>query len=486
MNGVRTKLIKLGFGFDMALGGIAQNRLRSLLTIIGVTIGVASVVSLVSIGEGARQVIVSQFESLGTNVIEVKSHHPRTRLKVEDAYELEERVPSVAAAMPVVETQAQVKWRRNVRKNVGILGVSEEFPFIRDHELLAGRFFGLLHVKQRLRVAVVGCDLVESLFDGRNPIGQGIYIDGQRYRVLGVLEPKGSKMAGGIDQKIVVPVTTAQRITKSYAVDAIWAKAKDRNSVDLAVVHISRVMRKKFGLKLTSATAAMKQGESGEGQGSSEGEEAGEGGGSEEEADTGEGAGEAAEVVNGGVAVKRAKERVALQPSMRYVGGPMRYGPEGEAETPLSDKEGTLLTITSLNEMVKEASKANRVMTLMLAGIASVSLLVGGLGIMNIMLVSVSERTAEIGLRKALGATRADLLYQFMVEAFLLSGFGGVLGVILGYTGARFLQMQGIETVITWGSSWVALGIAMVVGLAFGVYPAYVASGLSPVEALRH
>ncbi|HHY39417.1 MAG TPA: FtsX-like permease family protein [Clostridia bacterium] len=483
MNGLRTSLIKLGFGFEMALGGIAQNRLRSLLTIIGVTIGVASVVSLVSIGEGARQVIVSQFESLGTNVIEVKSHHPRMRLKVEDAYELEERVPSIAAAMPVIETQAQVKWRRNVRKNVGILGVSEEFPFIRDHKLLAGRFFGLLHVKGRVRVAVVGYDLVDSLFDGRNPIGQGIYIDGQRYRVLGVLEPKGSKMAGGIDQKIVVPVTTAQRITKSYAVDAIWAKAKDRNSVDLAVVHISRVMRKKFGLKLTSATAALKEGGSVEGTGGSgsEGEggqedQAGEPGG---EADTGEGKVEGARVTSGAVAEKTAIARV--------VGGEVvPYGPGEQGPTPPSEKEGPLLTITSLNEMVKEASKANRVMTLMLAGIASVSLLVGGLGIMNIMLVSVSERTAEIGLRKALGATRADLLYQFLVEAFLLSGFGGVLGVILGYAGARFLQLHGIETVITWGSSWVALGVAMIVGLAFGVYPAYVASGLSPVEALRH
>lgn len=483
MNGLRTRLIKLGFGFEMALGGIAQNRLRSLLTIIGVTIGVASVVSLVSIGEGARQVIVSQFESLGTNVIEVKSHHPRARLKVEDAYDLEKRVPSISAAMPVVETQAQVKWRRNVRKNVGILGVSEEFPFIRDHKLLAGHFFGLLHVKGRLRVAVVGYDLVDSLFDGRNPIGQGIYIDGQRYRVLGVLEPKGLKMAGGIDQKIVVPVTTAQRITKSYVVDAIWAKAKDRNSVDLAVVHISRVMRKKFGLKLTSATAALKEGGSVEGTGGS-GSESEEGqrdqvGEREGEADAIEGAREGARVKSFAAAEKIAKARVVD-------GRAIPYGPGEEGQKPPSEKEGPLLTITSLNEMVKEASKANRVMTLMLAGIASVSLLVGGLGIMNIMLVSVSERTGEIGLRKAIGATRADLLYQFLVEAFLLSGFGGVLGIILGYAGARFLQLQGIETVITWGSSWVALGVAMIVGLAFGVYPAYVASGLSPVEALRH
>lgn len=459
MKGIRANLVKLGFGFDMALNGIAQNRLRSILTIIGVMIGVASVVSLVSIGEGARQVIVNQFESLGTNVIEIKSNHPRARLKVEDAYELEERIPSITAAMPVVEAKAQVKWRRTVKKNIGILGVSEDFPVIRDHEMLAGRFFSMLHVKQRVRVAVVGYDLVDTLFDGRNPIGQGIYIDGQRYRVLGVLRSKGMKMAGNIDKKIVVPVTTAQRITKTYAIDAIWAKAKDGNSVDISVIHISRVMRKKFGLKLTSATAGIK-------------EDAGD---IDEEEET-----SAGDIAENPPSDDEESGGEVEKPEVDPGGGPAPGGPAP------AEKDEPLITITSLNDMVQEASKANRVMTLMLAGIASVSLLVGGLGIMNIMLVSVSERTSEIGLRKAIGATRGDLLYQFLIEAFLLSGIGGVIGVFLGFVGARFLQGQGIETVITWGSSWVALGVAMVVGLAFGVYPAYVASGLSPVEALRH
>jgi putative ABC transport system permease protein len=144
-----------------------------------------------------------------------------------------------------------------------------------------------------------------------------------------------------------------------------------------------------------------------------------------------------------------------------------------------------MLSVTSMNELVKEASQANRVMTLMLGAIAGVSLLVGGLGIMNIMLVSVTERTSEIGLRKAFGAKRGDLIFQFLVEAFLLSVFGAILGLLLGFAGCHAIGSYGIEAEVTWNACWVALASALGIGLLFGVYPAYQASGLSPVEALR-
>ncbi|MGE5483976.1 MAG: ABC transporter permease [Ignavibacteriales bacterium] len=434
------------FGLEMALSGVLTNRLRSAITVIGVTIGVASVVSLVGIGEGARLAIVRQFESLGTNLIKIETHHWRVQLRPEDAGALEARVPTITAAMPVVKAEALVKWRKRA-ETLGILGVSEDFPSLREHEVLAGRFFSHLHVAERLRVAVIGFNVVDRLFQGRGPVGQRIYIDGQRFTVIGVLEPKGQGMADDIDNKVVLPVTSAQRLTRSYLVNEIWAKGVSREAVDAAVVQISRVYTKKLGLKELQA---------------------------EEE-----------------------RNRA------RYPGGSFgpygayypRYGFGGRSsvrmEAPRAYEEdsglgpATMLSVTSLNEMVREASQANRVMTLMLGGIAGVSLLVGGLGIMNIMLVSVTERTSEIGLRKAFGAKRGDLIYQFLVEAFLLSVFGGIIGLGLGFAGCHAIGSYGIEAEVTWNACWVALASAIAIGLLFGVYPAYQASGLSPVEALR-
>ncbi|NPV70544.1 MAG: FtsX-like permease family protein [Firmicutes bacterium] len=440
-------LTRAVFGVEMALGGVAMNRLRSAITVIGVTIGVASIVSLVGIGEGARLAIVRQFESLGTNLIKIESHHWRAELRPEDARALESRVPTISLAMPVVKAEGQVKWRRRAQE-VKIIGVSEDFPALRQHRLLAGRFFSHLHVKERLRVAVLGFNVVDSLFQGRNPIGQRIYIDGQRFTVIGVLEPKGTGMADDIDDKIVLPLTSAQRLTRSYRVNELWAQGVSREAVDAAVVQISRIYNKKLGLDKQQPDDEK--------------------------------------------AIKMRGAYGLYSPYGRYYprGG---WGSSGsvrmEMPKPYEKDKGlgpeTLLSVTSLNELVQEASQANRVMTLMLGGIAGVSLLVGGLGIMNIMLVSVTERTSEIGLRKAFGAKRGDLIFQFLVEAFLLSAAGGLIGLLLGVAGCRAIASYGIEAEVTWNACWVAITSALAVGLLFGVYPAYQASGLSPVEALR-
>ncbi len=421
-------LVRLALGFEAALWGLVGNRLRSLITILGVAIGVASIVSLVSIGEGARLAVVRQFESLGTNVIQVESHHWLARLSVEDAVDLEQRVPTISAATPVVKATARIKWRREVLNGVPLLGVDEEFPYIRDHDVVAGRFFSHLHVKERLRVCVLGYSLASSLFGGRNPVGQYLYIGEQRFKVIGVLERRGRGMAEGIDDTVVVPVTAAQRLTGSYVVNAIWVKAKSREAVDPALVQIGRIFRKKFRIG---------EGLEPEGQ---------------------------------------APYKGYYRPGPWYAQGVQMELPGGT---------GPVLTVTSLNDLVRQADEANRVMILMLGAIAGVSLLVGGLGIMNIMLVSVSERTREIGLRKALGATRLDLLYQFLVEAMVLSIIGTAIGLFLGYASAEAVARYGLETVVTARASYAAVLAALGVGVLFGVYPAYVASGLSPVEALR-
>jgi putative ABC transport system permease protein len=434
-------MIQAAFGLYQAMLGVWANRLRSAITILGVTVGVASVVSLVAIGDGARAAIIRQFEAMGTNVIKIEGHHPAIRLTADDASALVERVPTLQAAVPVVRADAKVQWRRNTR-DVGILGVSEHFPLVRDHPMLAGRFFSHLHVRERLRVAVVGAELATTLFEGRTPIGQRLYVGGHRFTVIGVLAPKGAGLADDVDRLLVMPVTAAQRLTLSFLVDEIWAKAVSREAVEPAVVQIGRILRRQFDLEAL--------------------------------------AGEAAGSEPGPRGIPRDAYTYGYDAHGTYISAD---GIRLSAELPGGG--GPALTVTSLNELVREADEANRVMTLMLAGIASVSLLVGGLGIMNVMLVAVTERTTEIGLRKSLGATRLSLLYQFLMEAFLLSAGGGVLGLAMGFAVTGFLDARGMEAMISLSGSSAALAAAIGVGLTFGGYPAYVAAGLPPAEALR-
>ena len=369
---MKALLVQLRFGLSLAIGGVTMNKLRSALTLLGVMIGVASVVSLVAIGEGARMAITEQFESLGTNIIRVQSHRWDARLTITEAEELAERVPSLLAAMPVVQADAQVKWRRTSTE-LPLLGVTEDFPVIRDHQVLAGRFISHLDVQERLRVAVVGYGLVDQLFGGRDPLGEAVYLGGQRFTVVGVMAPKGAGMAGGIDGQIIVPVTAAQRLTKSTRVSEIWAKARDKSTTHLAMVQVSRYFRHKFNIQ--------------------------------------------------------DPEEGASEDPYGYYYYPRYYGSSGvELQLGQGGAGVPAITVTSVNELVQEANAAQRVMTLMLGGIAGVSLLVSGLGIMNIMLISVAERSREIGLRKAVGAHTWHLVYQFLLEALICAWRAGYWG----------------------------------------------------------
>ena len=332
----------------------------------------------------------------------MESHRWDARLSLRDAADLEARVPTIVAAMPVMRLEGKVKWRRRLF-DVPILGVDEEFPRVRDHGVAAGRFITRLDVERRFRVAVVGAGLVSEVFGGRDPRGQGVYIEGQRFEVVGVLQPKGRGMAEDIDRTVLIPVTTAQRISGSTRLSEIWAKAAGPAAEEAAVVQVSRIFRKRFGIR-----------------------------------DAGEGAGDEGAWMD------------EPYPGPRFKGGPFGgyygvyhgayygYGPGLRvAGGPFEPQPGVPpVTVTSVREMVAEAEKARRVMTLMLGGIAGISLLVGGLGIMNMMMVSVSERTREIGLQMAMGAKTLDLVYQFMAEAVLLCALGGMVGLLAGRAGA--------------------------------------------------
>jgi len=434
---LRAAMVRFWFAAQMAGHGILSNPLRSALTILGVAIGVASVVTLMGIGEGARLAVIEQFESLGQNVIVVKAEAPALEFQPEEAGELLERVDSLKLATPVVHTEGVVRWRR-ARGSMELLGVNEQFPLVRDHPLLAGHFFTKWHVQQRSPVAVLGYNVGVGLMRGRNPVGQTLSIEGRTYRIVGVLSAKGAGNAEGIDDKIIIPYTAAQRIARKKTVEEIWAKADSREEANLAVAQLGRIYRRKLGLDQSAPTVAPP------------------------------GSGKPETPPGSTEPIKEPIDR-----------------PEPEPPNPVLETGKELITITNLNQLVREADRANWVMTLLLGGIAAVSLLVGGLGIMNIMLVAVAERTGEIGVRRALGAKQGDLVTQFLLEALYLSGIGVVAGVSVGLWGANLFAQRGFDTVVSLKSVTIATMVALGSGLLFGVYPAVSASSVPPAEALR-
>ncbi len=438
---VSSSLVRMKFSALMAFDGISSNLLRTFLTVLGISIGVAAVISLMGIGEGARRSIVSQFESLGENVIVIKSNSDKINFSAEEAETLAERVTGIDYATPVVyTTDTPIRWRRDESK-MSIVGVNQSYPQIKDHPLMAGNFFTSLHVKQRAPVAVLGYNVANNLLNGRSPVGQTMKINGINYRIVGVLTEKGKGKGDGIDDKIIIPYTSAMQIANTKSILEMWAKSNDAEDAELAMVQLGRIYKS----KISGTAVRPNNGQNGENPGGED----------------------------GGVIEEPMPE-------------PM---PEPEPEEPgkenVFEKGEEPLTITSLNNLVKEADQANRIMTVLLGGIAAVSLLVGGIGIMNIMLVAVTERTSEIGVRRALGAKQEDLLIQFLLEAVYVSIIGCVVGIILGAWAVTIVSKYGLSAVVSLDSIRISVFVAVTSGLLFGVYPAINASNLPPVEALK-
>ncbi|MBP7278734.1 MAG: ABC transporter permease [Sedimentibacter sp.] len=436
--------VRLKFSAMMALDGITSNLLRTFLTVLGISIGVAAVISLMGIGEGARRSIVAQFESLGENVIVIKSNADNVKFEIEEAEILPERVTGIEYATPVIYTEdTPVRWRRD-ESEMNIVGVNDSYPQIKDHPVISGNFFSSLHVKQRSPVVVLGYNVAKSLLNGRSPVGYTMKIDGINYRIIGVLGEKGEGKGDGIDDKIVIPYTSAMKIAKTKDILEIWAKSNSAEDAELAMVQLGRIYKRKVGLGSNIKPST------GEGE-----QPPGEGGGMD-------------------------------MPIEEPMPEPVPEEPEepGEKEN-VFEKGEEPLTITSLNNLVKEADQANRIMTVLLGGIAAVSLLVGGIGIMNIMLVAVTERTSEIGVRRALGAKKEDLLIQFLLEAVYVSIIGCVAGIVLGAWAISIVAKYGLSAVVSLDSIRIAVFVALTSGLLFGVYPAINASNLPPVEALK-
>lgn len=398
-----------------ALETLSANKLRSGLTILGIVIGVAAVIAMLAIGEGAQSYITGTISDLGTNLIFIMSGNSRSEVKnIKPLTELDGKAmvdavlaPDVLVAEPVLSSRLQVTFGAE-KKTTSVDGVTPNYIKISNYEYMEGSGITEEHILGQASVAVVGVDVADKLFNRRDGLtGETIRIQGQPYRIVGVLKPKGGGMGGSQDDVVMIPFSTAQaRLIR-----------RNSSSVDLIVVQAA------------SAETVVKTTE---------------------------------DVSN----ILRTRHR-----------------------TPIGSDDFQIISQQSAVSMV---SSITNVLTIFLGGIAAISLLVGGIGIMNIMLVSVTERTREIGLRKALGARKSDILVQFLVESALLSLFGGIIGIILGWliafivgkvaaaSGTAFTPIVGMNAVL------LATLFSTAVGLFFGIYPANRAAGLQPVEALRH
>ncbi|WP_422446533.1 ABC transporter permease [Thermoanaerobacterium sp. DL9XJH110] len=385
----------------IAFRGILDNKVRSFLTMLGIIIGVASVIALVSIGQGATSRVTSQIQSLGSNLLTVNitGRGAVTSLSYEQAMEFA-KSPYVSGVAPVLSDNLTVKYGSK-NSTVQVQGTNSEFSTVRNYNVSKGRFFSAEDISLRQRVAILGPQVVEDLFGFVDPVGQEIKIGGQSFKVIGVLESRGNTMMGSNDNQVLIPVTVAERLMRSRGIRTIYIQAADAASVSPAMDEITSKLAKIF-----------------------------------------------------------------------------RDNPDDDVE---------YFRIFDQTQMLDTLNQTTSTLTMMLGGIAAISLLVGGIGIMNIMLVSVTERTREIGIRKALGARKRDILYQFLIESLFISGSGGVLGVVLGfllsYAAAALMNISVKVTIPVIG---VAFGFSLLVGVFFGLYPAGKAGNLNPIEALRY
>jgi putative ABC transport system permease protein len=401
--------------FWEALESLSANKLRSGLTVLGIVIGVAAVIAMISIGRGAQNTITGSIQGIGTNLIfvfrggseEVRNPKPIT-FGDADAIADPFQAPSVAAVAPLLQGQVEATFGGETA-NTTIQGITPEFSQVRNRSVIEGEFINEAHILGRSSVALMGIDTADKLFGRRSGLsGETIRVEGQPFRVIGILEERGGSSFNNEDDLILVPITTAQtrllRRSTSDRVDMLMVQARDAESVPSASQEIAQILRYRH-------------------------------------------------------------------------------------RTDIGADDFTILT---QQDFLDTAATITGVLTIFLGGIAAISLLVGGIGIMNIMLVSVTERTREIGLRKALGARKIDILIQFLTESSVLSLFGGLIGIALGWaisiavgriaaaSDTPINPAIGIDTIL------LATLFSTAVGLFFGLYPANRAASLEPVEALRY
>ena len=404
----------------VALQGLAANKLRSSLTMLGIVIGVGAVIALLALGQGTQAAVTEEIQGIGSNLIFItpgseEGHGPMATRSAADTLTLADAeaiaapgiVPGVLAVAPEFNNSTDVIYGSE-SVNATITGTTPDYPLVRNSFLETGEFFTEQNSTTMARVAVLGHQTAEDLFGGSDPLGRTIKINRVHFRVIGVMEEKGGRPAGNVDDSVFIPISTAQR-------KLFGGRATSGTSWKVSSINVSLVSEETMDAATDEITLLLRQ-------------------------------------------------QHKIQP--------------GEDDD---------FSVMSQEDILSMAEQITGILTIFLGAIAAISLLVGGIGIMNIMLVSVTERTREIGIRKAVGAKRRDILMQFLVEAVVLSVIGGLLGVLLGMGIAILVERSGLmTTVISSQAILLATGFSVAVGLFFGIYPSVRAARLHPIEALRY
>lgn len=394
-----TKLIKV------ALTSVWNNKMRSFLTMLGIIIGISSVIVLVGMGQGTQKQISDQIEKLGTNLITVNLTGNRTTTITDEELADLKTMPGIKEIAPAL-SQGNINIKSGDKSSTTTLEASTpNYSEIRKLTIDSGRFITQNDIDNRYNVLVIGSETAQTIFGSTKAVGEKMYVNGIEFSIIGVLKSEGTSSTGSSDDRIIVPLSTGERLMDTANVKSFYIEAESKDKVDTAMSYLQLFLNKKF--KIRSGSSA-------------------------------------------------------------------------------STNTNSYYRVMSQTNILDTANSTNNSMTAMLAGIAAISLIVGGIGIMNIMLVSVIERTREIGTRKAIGAKRRTILMQFLIEAASVSGLGGIIGVLLGYLGSYFGQSIFGTTILVSNNIVIAAFVfSILVGVIFGIYPANKASKLNPIDALR-
>ncbi len=382
----------------MAIKSIVGNKGRSFLTMLGVIIGVGSVITAVAFAQGSTASITDSIKGLGSNLITITitGRGSNRQITYDQLQEYADKNSDTISLLAPTVTSSMTLKAGTLSRTTSVIGTSEEYEYIKSKHVSAGRFITSFDTDNKLKTAVIGTAVANDIFAGEDPVGQTMKINGEIFKVVGLLQETDGSQDSGDDDQVIIPVTVAQRLSRNGTIRNFTVQAVDANNVELVMDNLTTY--------LTSV-----------------------------------------------------------------------YGDED------------LFSVMNQAEILDTLNTITDTLMIVLGGIAAISLVVGGIGIMNIMLVSVTERTREIGIRKAIGAKKKSIMIQFLIEAVMITGIGGIVGILMGVGCIHFI-IGGFEiTTEVYSSFWMLLsfGISLGVGVIFGLFPAYKAARLNPIDALR-
>lgn len=377
-----------------SLKNIKNNKLRSALTMLGLVIGIASVIILVGIGNGTSNQVASQVQSLGTNVLTLNINSSDTSLEYSQLENLL-KIDNIESVAPYKSVSSTVTRGDTTSQRASIIATTQEYMNTTNLTISKGRLLSVIDLENNSKVCLLGNDIASTLFSLSNPIGQSIKINGDNYTVIGVITAVGSSMGSNIDDMIIIPFTTAKYLGSDTSINSLYIKVQDENKIEETTSLIENYITQTLGITTD------------------------------------------------------------------------------------------YFSVSSQDSMLDTMESVNDTLSLLLAGIASISLVVGGIGVMNVMLVSVTERTKEIGIRKALGAKKSDILVQFLIEALVLCICGGIIGVVSGIFIGTVLGKMGYTFTPNASIIILAFTSSALIGIIFGIFPARKAAKLNPIDALH-